>query len=393
MVIVLIVLMGVGALIWLVRIGLVWHFARAVPALPEHPPTDAQEDAPRVTIIVPAKDEADNIGPCVTSLLAQTYPNLRIIVVDDRSEDGTGDIVADLADGGDRLTLVRNADLPAGWTGKCHAIRQGVTHADGDWLLFTDADTVHAPGCVASAVAFACKEGVDLLTLLPAVRAERACERMLQPCLSTTFLSLFPPSLVNRPTHRLAFCNGQFYLIRRALYDRLGGHEAVRREFLEDMALGRKAKASGARVCVASGGDLVAVRMYRGFRALWHGWSRIFFGCGRSGAVLAVWMLLSVLATVLPAAVLAGGAVALALGAGGWRVWAPIGLAALQFALMAPCMARLYRMARCDRRYLPLHPAATAVCVAILANALRLKWFARRITWRGTVYAKQRQSA
>lgn len=395
----MLVLLGVlsaGALIWLGRLILVYHFAARPTVLSAAGPDSSAlrsesagsptAPAPRVTVIVPAKDEAPNIRRCVASLLAQDYPDLRVIVVDDRSADATAEIVAALAAGDGRLTLIRNRHLPEGWTGKCHALWLAAAQADGDWLLFTDGDTEHAPSAVAQAVAFTAERGVAFLTLLPAVGAEGFWERVLQPCLAGLLMSLFPPAVVNASRRRLAFANGQYILIRRDLYDQLGGHAAVRHEFLEDVALARRAKGRGERVCVAHGGEVLRTTMYHGLGAIWRGWSRIFFGSGRPAWTLVLLIVAAVLATVVPPLALVWAAAALAGRWTGGPVWAVLGLAALQVGLMMACMSRFYKLGQCDRRFLPLHPLATAIAVGIMANALRLRWFCRTITWRGTTY-------
>jgi len=383
---VLLGLMGAGIAVWAARGLCVWHCRRRGTALSADPPAwPSAERPPRVTVIVPGKDEEANIAACLDSLLAQDYPNFDVIVVDDRSEDRTAEIAAGFAARDDRLRLIRNTALPDGWTGKCHALDAGAKQADGDWLLFTDADTAHAPTALRSAMTVAVSRGVDLFTLLPRVVTEGIWEGALQPSLAGVLLSLFPPSMVNR-RRGLAFANGQYILVRRWAYDRLGGHAAVRGEFLEDIALARLAQEAALRVELADGGTVVRTRMYRGSRVVWRGWSRIFYGCGRPGLALTAWMLLSLLTTVLPAGVLVGALAALALGAPAAGVWPLLLVALVQVGLMFACMGFIYRLGRCRLRYLPLHPLATAFAVGVLANAVRLKWFARTITWRGTTY-------
>ena len=384
---VLLGLMGAGIALWAVRGLLVWHFRRRVTTLPADPPAwPSDERPPRVTVIVPAKDEEANITVCLESLLAQDYADFGIIVVDDRSEDRTAEIAAGLAARDGRLRLIRNTALPNGWTGKCHALDVGAKQADGDWLLFADADTAHAPTALRSAMIVAVSRGVDLFTLLPRVVTEGIWEGALQPSLAGVLMSLFPPSMVNRSRRDLAFANGQYILIRRSAYDRLGGHAAVRCEFLEDIALARLAHDAGLGVALADGGTVVRTRMYRGSRAVWHGWSRIFYGCGRPSLVLTAWMLLSLLTTVLPAAVLVGALAALALGGRAAGVRPLLLLALVHTGVMFACMGLFYRLGRYRLRCLPLHPPATAFAVGVLANAVRLKWFARTVTWRGTTY-------
>ena len=391
---VLLGLMAAGTVLWMVRTFLLWHFRHRVTRLSAEPPAPpADHRLPRVSVIVPAKDEEANIAACLTSLLAQDHPDFQVIAVDDRSEDRTAEIAAGLAAGDSRLRLLRNTRLPAGWTGKCHALSLGAQEADGEWLLFTDADTAHAPAGLRGALTLATSRGVDLLTLLPALSAEGIWEGALQPCLGALFLSLFPPSMVNGPRRSMAFANGQYILIRRSAYDRLGGHAAVRGEFLEDIALARLAWGAGLRAAIADGASVLRTRMYRGLRALWGGWSRIFYGSGRSGLVLVVSMLLNLVGTMLPLGVLVGSAVALAVGRLPAALWPLPALALVETALMFLCMGIFYRLGQCRLRSLPLHPVAAAVALGVLANAVRLRWFARTITWRGTTYRRRAAKA
>jgi hypothetical protein len=205
-------------------------------------------EPPRVSILVPARDEERTIAACVASLAAQDYPagRVEILVLDDRSTDRTGAIVADLAARHSAVKLLRGGALPAGWGGKAHACQQLADAATGDWLLFVDADTTHAPGMLRGVIGAATAHGAEALTLLPRMRAESLGERLLVPHLFFFLLALQPLALLERPreTH-FVFANGQFFLVRRDLYRRAGGHAAVRDQLMEDMALGLALQARG----------------------------------------------------------------------------------------------------------------------------------------------------
>jgi len=221
-----------------------------------------------VAVIVPARNEAHQVGACLRSLLAQDWPRLRVICVDDRSEDGTFAEAAAIAD--PRLTVVRGTELPAGWLGKNHGNAQGVLQAGAaKWLLFTDADTVHSPAALPSAMAAA--RATDLFTLLTNVRAESFWERALMNHVLSAVVGAFPLWRVNHPKSPVAIANGQYLLVRREVYDAVGGHAAIRDRVADDLELARLVKGGGHRLHAANGRALVSVRMYTSLPEIWWG--------------------------------------------------------------------------------------------------------------------------
>ncbi|HET9108532.1 MAG TPA: glycosyltransferase family 2 protein [Steroidobacteraceae bacterium] len=234
--------------------------------------------APRVAVIVPARDEAANIGPCIRSLCAQQYPpdRLRIIVVDDDSSDGTGAIVAGLARQDERITLLRTPPLPPGWKGKVHACCTAAAAAppDAQWLCFLDADMRAAPRAIASAVEAACGRGLDLLTLAPRHELGSFAERLMLPC--GLYLLGFYQDLerIQAPDSGEVVATGQFMLLRRAAYDAVGGHAPVRGAICEDVELALLMKRRGYRVLLMDGNRLLSTRMYTGWSTLWPGFAK-----------------------------------------------------------------------------------------------------------------------
>jgi glycosyltransferase involved in cell wall biosynthesis len=201
----------------------------------------------RVSVLLPVRDEAHRVAACLESLLAQRHvPDLRVIVLDDGSSDGTADVVR--AVGGERVTLVSGAAPPAGWLGKPYACHQLAAHADGDILVFVDADVVLRPDAVAAAVALL--DGFDLLSPYPRLLAVSPGERLVQPLLAWSWLTFLPLRAMERSRRpSLAAAGGQFLVLTRTGYDRAGGHAAVRGEVLEDIALARRVsrRAGGSR--------------------------------------------------------------------------------------------------------------------------------------------------
>ncbi|MGH6813151.1 MAG: glycosyltransferase [Methylocella sp.] len=234
--------------------------------------------APTVAIVVPVRDEAANIRPCVSSLIAQTYPmrRLQVVVVDDHSRDETASIVATLERKYSRLALLHSPPLPAGWTGKSHACWTGsrAAPAETDWLCFVDADVRAEPLMLVSALSLVEAKHLDFLSLTPRQELVSFAERLLMPC--GLYLLAFRQDLIRiqAPESGEATATGQFILVRRAAYEKLGGHAAVRSEICEDVALARLARRSGLRVALAGGDRLLRTRMYTGWHTLWLGVSK-----------------------------------------------------------------------------------------------------------------------
>jgi chlorobactene glucosyltransferase len=252
----------------------------------------AVEDAPLVSILVPARNEARNIEPCVASLLAQDYPSCELIVLDDHSEDETGEIVRrlGLGDAGHRRIITGEA-LPVGWTGKnwaCHQLSQA---ARGHYLFFTDADTVHAPGTVSAAVAAVREYRADLLSAWPRLLMQTLGEKLILPMILLLGMVIYPhwlvlllqkypavAALLPAPVQRmLGAGNGQFIFFTRAAYDRVGGHAALRDHLVEDVALGRAVAArmgEGMRLLNCEALRFSTCRMYQSFPEVWEGFTK-----------------------------------------------------------------------------------------------------------------------
>jgi chlorobactene glucosyltransferase len=245
----------------------------------------------RVSILVPARNEERSIGECVASLMAQDYPDFEVLVLDDGSIDRTAEIVRELMAGQPRHRLVSGAALPEGWGGKNWACHQLWKEATGEWLLFTDADTVHSPGALSAAVARAVDYRADLFSAWPRLITLTLGEKMIIPVLHVVAMCWFPmavvqflqerPGLARRLGPRflrsLGGANGQFMLFRRAAYERIGGHAAVRDHIVEDVALGREITLrmhDGMRLLNCDACGVVDCRMYRSFREVCNGFTK-----------------------------------------------------------------------------------------------------------------------
>ena len=254
-------------------------------------PVKAPVSHGRVSILVPARNEERSIGECVSSLLAQDYPDFELLVLDDSSTDRTGAIVGELLAGHPRHRLLTGTALPDGWTGKNWACHQLSKAATGDWLLFTDADTVHSPPALSAAVAMAAAGGADLFSAWPRLRTVGLGEKLVIPVLHVMALCWFPIALLQIiqrrpwlaaavPRRVLRSCggaNGQFMLFKRTAYERIGGHEAVRDHIVEDAALGRQVARripDGMRLFNCDASRMIDCRMYRSFREVWDGFTK-----------------------------------------------------------------------------------------------------------------------
>jgi glycosyltransferase involved in cell wall biosynthesis len=226
-----------------------------------------------ISAIVPARNEEATIAAAVESLAAQ--PEItEIIVIDDQSTDGTAEALRQLSSRYAHLRVLEIKDLPGGWVGKNHAVSLGAAQAVGDWLLFTDADGVHLPNSAARALADAANAGAGLVSYSPEQETHIWWEKALIPFVYTRLSHKFSYDEVNHPDSPAAAASGQYLLIRREDYMRIGGHAAVAGEVLEDVALARLAKQAGVRLHFASGKGIMRVRMYRTFGAMWQGWAK-----------------------------------------------------------------------------------------------------------------------
>jgi len=242
---------------------------------------------PLVSLLVPARNEQKNIRRCVEALLAQDYPHLEILVLEDRSTDATPVILAELAARDPRLVILTGSELPAGWAGKPHALDQAAKSATGEWLLFIDADTFLDPNAVSACLAAAQTTGADLYTVMTEQITGSFWEKVVMPLVMTALSVGFSPHKVNDPQTRDAIANGQYILIKRTVYDAIGGHEKLKNQIVEDKALAEQVKWHGYRLIVADGRGIAQTRMYTDLPSLWEGWTKnIYLGLSDKPAML-----------------------------------------------------------------------------------------------------------
>ena len=226
--------------------------------------------APVISVIVPARNEEDCMQSCLDSLVSQKGVSSEIIVVNDHSEDRTVEIAQSFPE----VQLVHAGPLPKGWSGKNNAVTAGVEKARGSWFLFTDADTVHQPGSLAASLTKAMQRRADLLSYSPQQEVWGFSEKAVMPVIFAELAATYRPALVSDPKSRAAAANGQYILVSRVAYEKVGGHAAIAASLLEDVALARAIKHSGGRIFFRYGGDAVRTRMYRNFAQLRDGWTK-----------------------------------------------------------------------------------------------------------------------
>lgn len=339
------------------------------------------DPAPRVSVIIPAKDEEAGIRACVDSVLAQTYPNLSVIAVDHRSTDRTGAILDEMAALDPRLKIVHFVgDMPAGWTGKNHAVNEGYAQADGEYLLFLDADCTLEPHTLTSMIGALAYKRVDLVSVMPRLRTDNFWERVIGP-----FAGLVSSMLdrgLNEP-----YAYGWFLLFRRDSYERVGGHAAVRHVLDDDKQLALRIKQSGGRTRVWWGADLAALTLDRPPGEIIRGLARNFYTMSKGRP----WRLLICMAFVLLCclsayATLGFGLVKVILHLGSVRalLWLMAGV--VHWVAMTAAIALIYSYGRLPKVTALALPLTLAMTLAIFVRGL---WMCvtGKVTWHDVSYS------
>lgn len=370
---------------WLLFVLVAWLRARGNRDLNDEV-LDNRGAHPHVTVVIPARDEERSIERCVRSVLATTYRDVDVIVVDDHSTDRTGEIARTLAARDPRLRVIHPPELPPGWFGKSWACLTGARLSEGEWLLFLDADTAHSPELISRLVSAAASRGAALISVAGTQELGTFWERLVQPLIfSMLFIRYGGTELVERsrrPADKIA--NGQCILVRRSAYESIGGHEAVRDKVAEDLMLAQKIFMSGGRVCLVIGREHLSTRMYTSLRELVRGWGKnVFAGSadtmpigGNAGRLLAPLLLLLGPALLLLPPVL------WALAASG-IVGIPAIAAAVPTLAIMLTFAMVYRSFGVAPWYALIYPAGAAVLLWIFAGAVAR---GRNVSWKGRAY-------
>ena len=349
--------------------------------------SSAPDDAPLVSVVVPARDEERNIERCVRSILATAYPRLELIVVDDQSTDATAPIVRRIAEQDARVRLVAAPPLPPDWFGKPWACATGASHAEGEILCFADADTVHSPDLLPRVVHAMRRRGAEMLSVAGAQELGGFWEVVLQPqVFAMLSLRYGGTETVNRSRHAHdKIANGQFIVIARDAYLAVGGHAAVRHEVAEDLMLAQRVFAAGRRQAIVLGVAQLSTRMYTSLGEVVRGWRKNIFAGGANALpdvplarlLFPIVLPLFPVLELLPPVVLLVGIVGL-----------PIGPLAMGWSALATAVSLLSWMVvyrHIGRRiwYAVAYPLGAAVLLWIIAGAIGR---GRRVSWKGRSY-------
>jgi glycosyltransferase involved in cell wall biosynthesis len=333
---------------------------------------------PRVSIIVPARNEEESIEQALTQLLALDYDNYEIIAVNDRSTDRTGEIMENLAaesSARGQLRVIHHHELPKGWLGKTHAMWTATNQAAGEWLLFTDADVMFKPESLRRALAYAEAERADHVVLFPRMIMKRAGEYMTIAFFQTMFVFGHRPWKVADPKARDHMGVGAFNLIRRTAYEAVGTYEALRMEVLDDMKLGKVVKNAGFAQRNVFGEDLISIRWARGAMGVVNNLTKNFF------AVLSFqwWR------TLISAFGLAFLNLMPFFGVWLAHAWARLPYAVALLSIFLIYLGMSWRSA-VPPYYFFLHPISTVLFVYTLLRSMVLTLWNDGIVWRGTKY-------
>ncbi|MEE9217734.1 MAG: glycosyltransferase family 2 protein [Acidobacteriota bacterium] len=352
-----------------------------------------ESDTASLSVVITARNEREQIGSTVRSFLRQQYPGLEIIVVDDRSSDGTAEILDQLASspeaGGGRLQVLHSRELPEGWIGKCHACHLGAQHTRGDWILFTDGDVCLVDDrLLARVVTHAERHRFDHVAVIPDLTPMTAVQAGLVAAFGQLFLFAARAHEMDRDHARGGAGIGAFNLVRRSSYERVGGHRLLRMDLADDFKLGRLLKESGARQRLFNGLGLVRCRWHRGALGVLRGLEKNLFG----GFDYAIWKLLAWTAATAtlnfgPAAI-AALATLTRWGPGGWLLrgaaWLP--LIAQTALTVTAYIAEARRYGAHPAVLTFLSPISCLLLIAAAWNSMLRTLWRGGVLWRETFY-------
>jgi chlorobactene glucosyltransferase len=379
-----------GVLLAWIGLGLltVWGVTGARILRPGQP-AELPSPAPKVTILVAARDEEEALPAALESLLAFDYPDYEVILADDDSTDRTGTIADEWAKRSvaSRLEVIHNHQLPPGWRGKVHALSLAANAATGEWLLSTDADVVFHPALLRLAVSCALREQAHLVSLLPEFEFGSTAEEIVLPAFSLLLATLFPLRLINSPKSSRALAAGAFILMRREDYETLGGYARLRDVVAEDLRMAETFKRSGRRICAALTRGLFRTRMYKGWHEMWEGLARSAFeGTGFSLRRVIFGVIFGNLLAVFP------WAAAAILLARGLATGATLAANSALLLAVGACLASaaVYLPVLIFFRVSPLYVLALpAACLFYSSAAITSTWVSLRgrgVSWKGRHY-------
>jgi len=334
---------------------------------------------PRVSIVVPARNEEAHIAPALSTLLKLDYDNYEVIAVNDRSTDRTGEVMNQIAltpEARERLKIIHITELPSGWLGKAHAMWTAANQANGDWLLFTDADVLFRPDVLTRALAYAEAESADHLVLFPRMIMKSPGERMMIAFFQTLFVFGHRPWKVADPKTKDHMGVGAFNLIRRRVYDAVGSYQALRFEVVDDMKLGKMVKNSGYAQHNVYGADLISLRWAHGAMGMVNNLTKNSF---------------AIMSFQLWRALLSAFALAFLNLMPFVGIWIAHGWARLPYAVALASIFGIYVGMSWESDipayYFVLHPVGATLFVYIMLRSMILTLARGGVVWRGTFYS------
>jgi len=374
---------GIGIIYWLHN-----QYQMDIVVEPAPPPTNA----PLISVCIPARNEERNIRACIEAVLAQDYPNLEVIVLDDRSTDATPTILVDIATRDSRLHSISGSDLPKGWAGKPHALFQASASARGEWLCFVDADTFLSPTTLSSCYVKALATKADMFTIMTFQILGSFWEKTVMPLVMTALSVGFSPRKVNDPNKKDAIANGQFILIKRSTYDAIGGHASVKDKIVEDKAISEQVKWNSYRLIVADGMKLVRTRMYTSLPEMWEGWTKnIYLGLRDEPSLMALGIfgafLMLLVSIFLPAWPLLG--VYWYWKGGGWMATIVISESFLLWAYIIYVRLQIATKMEISPWYAFTTPLGAGVFGAMMFTSAWKVISRKGVTWKGRIYASE----
>ena len=373
--------LGIALLYWVHHLYGVIRLRYSVPSLAHIEPPEPRR-WPKLSVIIPACNEADKIGDALRSVLDSNYPNLEVIVVEDRSTDGTGEIIEHIAAADSQVRVIHMKELPEGWLGKLHAMNRGVQEADGEFLLFTDADVHYQPAALRKAIAHCEGNHLDHLTALPYFWAATLFLDALIMAFIRQFVAMMRPWAVSNPRSRAFLGVGAFNLVRRSAFERTKGLEWLRLEVADDVGLGMMMKQSGAQCGVVRAIDAIGLHWHRSMAEAVAGSEKGYAPICRFSIlrtfVLSVVMLgleLSPALCLLP----------LIFSRTGWIAWLGASVTGV-FVLVNVLVSRWF-----SQKLLPglIGPVGALISVWLLIRCLVLGKRRGGIVWRGTLYPEK----
>jgi chlorobactene glucosyltransferase len=369
--------------------------------------TAPPSNGPLISVCVPARNEERNIRACVEAILAQDYPNFEVIIFEDRSTDTTPEILRQLTmesdnslalwapsllkehipSGRHSFDIIHGADLPKGWAGKPHALFQASKAARGEWLCFIDADTFLSPNTLSACYAKAIELNADMLTIMTFLILGSFWEKAVMPIVMTALSVGFSPRKANDPKSKDAIANGQFILIKRSVYDAIGGHERVKDQIVEDKAIAEQVKWNGYRLILANGYSLARTRMYTSLPEMWEGWTKnIYLGLSDRPSLLLFGAFVALVAAlILPLWPLLG--VFWYLHGGGWLALTVIAKSIILWTIVLYARARVAIGMRISSLYAFTLPLGSAVFAAMMFTSAWKVLSGQGVLWKCRQYA------